>query len=339
MKLFSKFNSTGRNVNENCTTADVNPGNGLGLGVTNHLTPVENIVTNLRNLFSVTGFVFSVAEDGFSIKINSSRFINQQEAEKALYEPVYQNQSVYTYITSQGLNALHFVNVGQYVIAYISPSDIQAAAPGLEPSDCEWACEEMLQYNIEEAEMFIRESEDEEEIEKLNLKQMKEIIDAKDKVKAAKQFGILVAQQISLPTDYYFAGVKSKDGDESIALRWKYIKRRPHGKSSEITHSLMNIFGTGDEAVWVGDFDKKTNFQLPDEVKKLIESILDLLGAEKTSDSCIFKIAKDEKSKDDDKKDDKSKDADNDNEDDNSRGDNDDNKEDDKKDNEEENLL
>ena len=101
----------------------------------------------------------------------------------------------------------------------------------------------------------------------------------------------------------------------------------------------MNIFGTGDEAVWVGDFDKKTNFQLPDEVKKLIESILDLLGAEKTSDSCIFKIAKDEKSKDDDKKDDKSKDDDNDNEDDNSRGDNDDNKEDDKKDNEGENLL
>ena len=40
----------------------------------------------------------------------------------------------------------------------------------------------------------------------------------KDKVKAAKQFGILVAQQISLPQDYYFAGVKSSDGDESNEL-------------------------------------------------------------------------------------------------------------------------
>lgn len=321
MKLFSKFK-----VNENCTTADVNPGNGLGLGVTNHLTPVENIVTNLRNLFSITGFVFSVAEDGFSIKINSSKFINQQEAEKALYEPIYQNQSVYSYICSQGLGALSFINLGQYVVAYIGPSDIKAAAPGLEPVDSEWACKEMKQFNIEEAEMMIKEAEDEEEIEKLNKKQMKEIIDAKDKVKAAKQFGILVAQQISLPTDYYFAGVKSKDGDESIALRWKYIKRRPHGKSSEITHSLMNIFGLGDEAVWVGDFDKKANFQLPDEVKKLIESILDLLGAEKTSDPCIFKIDKEEKSSSDNsnKKDDEG----NDDEDDNSRGD-DDNKEDD----------
>lgn len=316
MKLFSKFN-------EHCTTADVNPGNGLNLGVTNHLTPVQNIVTNLRNLFGVTGLVFSIAEDGFSIKINSSRFTNQEDASKILYEPIYQQQSVYTYAYSQGLNNLHFVNLGQYVVAYISPSDIKAAAPGLEPANNEWACQEMLQFNIEEAEMFIGESEDDEEIEKLNLKHLKEIIDAKDKVKAAKQFGILVAQQISLPPDYYFAGVKSKDGDESIALRWKYIKRRPHGKSTELTHSLMNIFGTGDDAVWVGDFDKKANFQLPDEVKKLIESILELLKAEKTSDSCVFKIAKDDSKSKDDKK---SKDDEDDNEDDNSRGDDSDKK-------------
>lgn len=308
MKLFSKFV-----VNENCTTADVNPGNGIGLGVTNHLTPVENIVTNLRNLFSVTGLVFSVAEDGFSVKINSSRFVNQQEAEKVLYEPIYQNQSVYTFINSQGLGNLKFVNLGQYVIAYIGPSDIQAACPGLEPQDCTWACKEMLDNNIEEAEMFIKESEDDEELEKITKKQMHEILNAKDKVKAAKQFGILVAQQITLPSDYYFAGVKSKDGDESIALRWKYIKRRPHGKSTEVTHSLMNIFGTGDAAIWIGDFDKKANFQLPDEVKKLIESILELLGAEKTSDSCVYKIP--DKDGENDKKEEDKKGDDNDSED------------------------
>ena len=73
----------------------------------------------------------------------------------------------------------------------------------------------------------------------------------------------------------------------------------------------MNIFGTGDYAVWVGDFDKNANFQITDEVKKLIESILDFLGAEKTSDSCVYKIKEEKEDK---------KEEENDDEDDNSRG-------------------
>lgn len=333
MKLFSNFN---KKINENCTTADVNPGNGIGLGVTNHLTPVQNIVTNLRNLFSTNGFVYSVAEDGFSVKINSSAFVSQKETESKLYEPIYQNQSVYSYICSQGLCDLRLVNLGQYFVVYIGPADIKAAQPGVEPCDCQWACKEMLDFNIEEAEILIKESDDDEELEKITKKQMKEVLNSKDKVKAAKQFNILVSQQISLPSDYYFAGVKSKDGDESIALRWKYLKRRPHGKSTEVTHSLMNIFGTGDSAIWVGDFDKKANFQLPDEVKKLVESILELLGAEKTSDPCVYKIKDDENKKDDDKDKDK-KDDEEDEEDDNSRGE--ENEDDKKEEKDNDNLL
>lgn len=328
MKLYSNFNKN-NNVNENCTTADVNQGNSLAVGVTNHLTPINNIVTNVRNLFATLPVVISAAEDGFSVKLNSSQFTSEDSVYKVIYEPVYQNQSIASYITQQGLGNVKIVDLGIYKVVYFGPDDIQAACPGEEPCTCGWACQEMLDYNIEEAELLVRESaDDEEEIEKLTKKQIKEIISAKDKVKAAKQFGILVSQQISLPTDYYFAGVKSKDGDESIALRWKYIKRRPHGKSSEVTKSLINIFGTGDDAVWVGDFDKKANFQLPDDVKKLIESILEILGAEKTSDSCVYKIAKDEEKKEDDSKGD---DDSSDNEDDNSRGDNDVNNENDKK--------
>lgn len=319
MKLFSNFN---KGINENCTTADINQGNSLAVGVTNHLTPVNNIVTNVRNLFSTLPVVVSVAEDGFSIKLNSSQFTSEDDVYKIIYEPVYQNQSLSSYISSQGLSNIKIIDLGIYKVVYISPNDIYNATCACEPNTCEWPCSEMLDNNIEEAELLIRESEDEEEIEKLTKKQMKEIISAKDKVKAAKQFGILVAQQISLPSDYYFAGVKSKDGDESIALRWKYIKRRPHGKSAEITKSLMNIFGVGDDAVWVGDFDKKNNFQLPDEVRKLIESILEILGAEKTSDSCVYKIAKDDEEK---KEEHKKDDSNDDNEDDSSRGDNDDN--------------
>ena len=140
--------------------------------------------------------------------------------------------------------------------------------------------------------------------------------------------------------DYYFAAVKFKNGDESIALRWKYIKRRPHGKSSEITHTLINIFGLGKDAVWIGDFDKNAKFQLPEETKKLIESILELLGAEKTSDSCIYKI------EDGEKKEEKTTDEPDDNENDDSRGDesddllgNDDKKSEDDKKKKEDDLL
>ena len=312
MKTFSSL------IKENCTTSDVNPGNGIGLGVTNHLTPVSNIVMNIRNLFSgLTGVVASEAEDGFSIKLNSSQFVSKEAVNRVLYQPIYQNQSIYSYISAQGLTQIKMVNLGQYIIVYIGPADIKAANTGEEPCKACLPCKEMLDLNISEAEMLrINEAEEEEEIEALTKKQLKEIISAKDKVRAAKQFGILVAQQISLPTEYYFAGVKSSDGDESIALRWKYIKRRPHGKSAEVTHTLINIFGTGKDAVWVGDFDKNAKFQLPEETKKLIESILELLGAEKTSDSCIYKIEGD-----DEKKEEKPTDEPDDNENDDSRGD------------------
>lgn len=337
MKTFSSL------IKENCTTSDVNPGNGVGLGVTNHLTPVSNIVMNIRNLFSgLTGVVASEAEDGFSIKLNSSQFVSKEAVNRVLYQPVYQNQSIYSYISAQGLTNIKMVNLGQYIIVYIGPNDIKAANTGEEPCKACLPCKEMLDLNISEAELItITEAEDEEEIEEITKKQMKEIIGAKDKVKAAKQFGILVAQQISLPQDYYFAGVKSSDGDESIALRWKYIKRRPHGKSSEITHTLINIFGLGKDAVWVGDFDKNAKFQLPEETKKLIESILELLGAEKTSDSCIYKIEEDGE-----KKEEKSTDEPDDNENDDSRGDesddllgNDDKKSEDDKKKKEDDLL
>ena len=44
MKIFSKY------INEQCTTADVNPGNSLmRTGVSNHITPIGNIVTNVKN--------------------------------------------------------------------------------------------------------------------------------------------------------------------------------------------------------------------------------------------------------------------------------------------------
>lgn len=299
MKRFSTLNES-----VTCVTADKNPGNSLG--VTNHYTPVENIVTNIKNLFcAMLGVVVSVAEDGVSIKLHSSQFVSEKTVYDRLYQIMYNSQSLYSYITQQGLTICKLVNVGQYYVVYFCPADLAiATAADAELCAAQCApCTEMLELNIEESELSgIYESEDEEdELENIRNKQIGEIISLKDKVKAAKQFAAVVAQYISLPTEYYFTGVKSKDGDESIALRWRYIKRRPHNKSTESVRSIMNIFGLGNDAVWVSDFDKDSMFQLPDETKKLIENILEIIGAEKTSDPCVYKID-DEETKENNKK-------------------------------------
>ncbi len=329
MKRFSEFNKSLNNISENCVTSDVNPGNALSTtGVTNHYTPVQNILTNVKNLYACRmSIAASLAEDGFSIKMNSSKFTSEDEIRKYLNTPLDRTTiPLAQYITSQGLDKIKIIKVGDFYVVYFSPKDIKVAEPGLESPQAEAPVKEMLDYNIEEAEITtITEDEDDEELEDITKKELSKLIDEKDKVKAAKQFMQIVSQQMELPREYYFAGVKDKDGKESIALRWRYTKRRPHKKTAEVTRSLINIYGNDKDGVWVGDFDEKSMFKLPEEVKKLIENILDLLGAEKTKDECVYSLGekdtnkdKDEK-KEEDKKDDSSKDNDEDVEDDKSR--------------------
>ena len=246
MKKYSTFNEA------LCATTDKNPGNSLSCGISNHYTPVENIVTNVKNLFcAMLGVVAAVGEDGVSVKLHSTQFTSEKNVYDRLYNIMYNSQSLYSYITQQGLTACKLVNVGQYFIVYFSPVDLANATAANDAVAKELAkccdgcapCSEMLDMNIEEAELStINESndEDEEELEKIRAKEVTTVLKMKDKVKAAKELGIMVSQQISLPTEYYFSGVKSKDGDESIALRWKYIKRRPHGKSIEIIGAREN---------------------------------------------------------------------------------------------------
>ena len=109
----------------------------------------------------------------------------------------------------------------------------------------------------------------------------------------------------------------------------------------EQTRSIMHIFGKGEQAIWVQDYDKDALVQLPEEVKTLIDNILDLLEADKTDNPAVFKLTGERKERDtddnkdtDDEKDDKDKskdnedemkNKDNDDEDDDSRGDNSDN--------------
>lgn len=281
---------------EACVTSDVNQGNSLALGVSNHYTPVQNIVTNVKNLFSTLPIVISVAEDGVSVKLNSSKFVNKEEVNKILNEPIWQLQTVSSYIMQQGLDLIKMVNVGQYWVVYFCPKDIKQAMPGIEANPASAPVKEQF---IEEAEMdtFINEDDD-EELKDLTKEKLAEIIQMKDKVKAAKQFELLVGTEMELPREYYFAGVKDKQGLESIALRWKYTVKRPKNMTSEITKSLINIYGLDKDGVWVPDFDEDTYFKLPDEVKKLIETILDFIGAKKTDDPCVWSLG----GKEDDKK-------------------------------------
>jgi len=296
MKTFSKL------VTEGCVTADVNQGNALTLGVTNHLTPVQNIVTNIKNLFCTLPIVASVGEDGFSVKLNSSKFVNKTEINKVLNEPVYQMQSLSSFIMQQGLDLIKMIQIGQYWVVYFSPRDIKPAEPGKEPNAAAWPCTEQF---VDEAEMdsFITEADDDEELADLTKQKIAEIIGGKDKVKGAKQLELLVGSEVELPRDYYFAGVKDKQGLESIALRWKYQVKRPKGMTGEVTKSLINIYGLEKDGVWVADFDEDSMFKLPDEVKKLIETVLEFIGAEKTDDPCVWSLAeKKEEIKKDDKK-------------------------------------
>lgn len=290
---------------------DSNPGNSMKLGVMNHLTPISNIITNIRNLFGcVMGIVVEPGEDGVSLKLHSSSFCNPEATEKILNTPYLGNTNLKTYICQQGLCNIKIINIGQYCIVYCGPTDIKTADSVKKVTDkikgdtgactdkdgclvkVNAAVTEMVQYNIEECEITsLNESIDDEELEDKTKEQLLKFIKGEDKVKAAEKLSELLATDIQLPPDYYFKGVKDTDGNESIALRYKFTKRRPFGKTIELTKSLLNIYSTGTDAVWVEAFlyrDKNSA-----EMNYIINTVLKLIGAEKTDDPCVYTIPDD----------------------------------------------
>ena len=63
MKKFSQFHEK---ITESYVTSDINPGNALSnTGVTNHYTPIGNILLTVKNIFATQmGIVVSIGEDG-----------------------------------------------------------------------------------------------------------------------------------------------------------------------------------------------------------------------------------------------------------------------------------
>lgn len=278
------------------------------LGVTNHLTPIENIVTNVRNLFgSRLGWVISIGEDGVSLKITCSRFTSKERVTSELYNTIDSlssyGTSISQYLCDCGLCGNKMINTGREYVVYFYPTDIKTVDVNKTPCDCDKSasncccddkcccpCKEMLDNNIEESElMYIKEdNDDEEELEDLLSKEIEEIIEDKDKIKASKAFAEKLKGIVSLPEGYYFCGVKDKNGHESIALRHKYEKRRPFGETVQIVKSLMNIYGKGKDAIWIPDWDDQ--HIIKDEDKNLITTILTWLKAGETKDECVWYI-------------------------------------------------
>lgn len=319
---------------EHCVTSDVNPGNSMDLGVANHYTPIQNIVTNVRNLFCTLPIFVAVAEDGVSMKLHSTKAVSKEEIEQLL-DTVSMSTTLRMYITQQGLDKFEYVNLGQYWVLYCSPSDVKSAKPGLEatPSQLpQTGTKENTKVETNKNDVKVKEAislseddeiiseakaDDDDEMEDLTKGKLREIFKMEDKVKAAKQLELLVGQEMELPKEFYFAGVTSRgNGENSIALRWKYTKRGGHDSTVEIVKSLINFYDTAKDGVFVPDFDPDSMFQLPDEVKKLIENVLKFVGAEKTDDPCVYSMEnlagdsegadkKDDKGEGADKKDDK----------------------------------
>lgn len=315
-------------VVEHCLTSDVNPGNSASLGVTNHLTPINNILTNIKNLYSDVPIVVAVAEDGVSIKVHSSRFVNRQECDRIIYFGNIYRPALADYLYQQGLDKINYVDVGQYTVIYFSPSDIKTSMPGLEASqasepdptnsptppasDKPKKVKEGSEINNNDKEIINEGSDDDKELTDVTHTKLLELLKSDDKVKAAKQIELLVGQQMELPREFYFAGLESSGEDgECVALRWKYQKRVDINATAEITKTLVKLHAPGENAVCVPDFDKDSMFNLPDEVKKLIENLLDFVGAQETNDPAVYSIEDSEgDSKKDDKKTDKKDDKD-----------------------------
>lgn len=276
-----------------------NPGNGVALGVTNHYTPIDNIVMNVRNLFGTfLGFVAAKGDDGVSLVLTSSSFTSPQKTQSLIYS-YYVNFGggctyLVDYIRNQGLQGFKVLDLGSSCIVCFFPTDIKNAG---KESDMAGAIpmKAIQDANMHECEMsgglcdrrYINE-DSEVELEDRTHEELAEIINNTNKVKAAADFASRLDHVVKLPENMYIKATKDAEGHESISLRYKTVKRRPFGGKMDSVTSLMNIYCTGANAIWVDAYLNKAMYD--DTIIDTIEAILQYLGAEATSDEAIWNL-------------------------------------------------
>lgn len=284
-------------------------------GKSNHYTPIQNIVTNVNALFApYFGLVVTPGEDNQTLKIYCSQFDSDETVWKVLSFKPDGRTSLYDYVSQQGLDHVKIVRVGTCIYVYFYATDIVGQSDpetlaGTDPAiaalpdecTCDPCCTENLkQLNIDEAElsdlsMFINESEtgtdtivyinNEVDLQNPVLGKLKAIFDNNDKVKATDDLVALLGDKITLPTDCYWKAVKDQSGLESIALRYRFKKRKAFGTEIECVTSLINIYNSNFDGIWVdpyvGTIDER-------EINDLIVNVLTEIHAVNTDDPCVW---------------------------------------------------
>lgn len=301
MKTLSMLTETSQAVKDLIAKQkSINP-----IGLSNHYTPVENIITNVKNIYG-TRLSFTVEKFGnYGIILRSHLFANQEDVNAIIYADLFQpgTSSVFNYIYNQGLTKMQILKEGDYFVVTFEPNDI--AKPALVPQQGKDELtntfeETRKEYEVE-SQYLLKEDQyggvkmqntiGDQEIDILQKNDLRNLLGGDDKVKAAKAFAAAVSQNMKLPENYYIKAVRDEDGNESVALRYRYEKRRPFGKTQTITKTLMNIYGLGDDGIWVDGYDDKAS--VPEEMRGIIDGILNFVGVRRTGDNCTFTIAKD----------------------------------------------
>ncbi len=201
----------------------MNPGNSMALGVTNHYTPIDNIITNVNNLFAFKyGLLVQKCPDNASLTITSSFFGDTEETARAyLYKCICGGKYLAEYISEQGLNQVSLMQTGPAVFVFrFYASDIASAATpaaNAEIVDKGTSAVAALADDVCAGDVCAYESElvrttpineDEEELEDKTAEEFAQIIDMEDKIKAADMFAKKIAQKMDMPDSFYFKGHK-----------------------------------------------------------------------------------------------------------------------------------
>lgn len=261
---------------------DSNPGNSLDcLGVSNHYTPINNILIAIRNLICYRlGVIAEVGEDGVSIKLHSSKFTDEASINAILYDKIDRFTSLDSYIKMQGLTKRTIVDLGSYKVVYYSPEDIkQAENPEVMAQVPDVDIEPTTEC-LETIKAIIEEQEDNNDTNWI------EILDNEDKNVAAALFYDKIKNKIDLPKNYYVKATKDVNDNKCVAIRKKYEFRKPFDEKTEKIKSIINIYSP--DNIWVSGY--QDCITLSDTDSNIIEKVLNLLNAQKTDDNCKFTL-------------------------------------------------
>lgn len=275
---------------------DSNPGNSLDcLGVSNHYTPINNILIAIRNLICCRlGIIAEPGEDEVSIKLHSSRFTDEESINAMLYDKIDRFTSLDSYIRMQGLTKRTIVDLGSYKVVYYSPEDIkQAENPEVMAQVPDVDIEPTTEC-LENIKTILEEQQENDKVDWVD------ILGNEDKNVAAALFLDKIKNKIDLPENYYIKATKDANDNKCVAIRKKYEFRKPFDEKIEKVKSIINIYSP--DNIWVSGY--QDCITLSDTDSKIIEKVLDIINAQKTDDNCIFTLIskqdEEPKGKDDD---------------------------------------